>query len=216
MAFAGRPTVVLGEVHVIDLRDVGRDHPDGILLLDVGMERIVQKAVVGFVHLSDDVGGIGDRIEHVALEAVQRLDRELDVMSRRVKGGVFMHAHNIGAFGFCRRLAGKDAERLVEWSAQRLPLRGGQTVDRPFEMIKSGGPDGGICADAIAFRVWDDCDCRSPEAIVADRPTNCAEVIRRSFENRKLHPVKACPLDARKQGKVLFGDVRRPQEHVEP
>ena len=131
-------------------------------------------------------------------------------------GRVPVHARNVVAFHLRRRFAAEDAERLVERPAKRLPLRGGQTVDRPFEMIKSGGADGRICADAIAFRVWDDCDCRSPEAVVADRSTDCAEVIRRPFENRELHPIKARPLDPREQRKVLLGDMRRPQEHVEP
>ena len=78
---------------------------------------------MGSLDLSDDVGGIGDRVEHVALEAVQRLDRKLDIVSRRIGGSAFMHAHNVGAFGFRRRLAGEDAERLVERPAKRLHRR---------------------------------------------------------------------------------------------
>ena len=126
-----------------------------------------------------------------------------------------MHAHNVGAFGFRRRLAGEDAERLVERPAKRLPARGRQTVDCPFKMIESGGADRRIRAGAIALGVWDDCDCGCPKAVVADRSTDCAEVLRRSFKNRKLHPVKTRPLDACEQRKVLLGDMRRPQEHVE-
>ncbi len=127
-----------------------------------------------------------------------------------------MHARNVRAFGLRRRLAGEDAEGLVERPAKRLPARGRQTVDRPFEVIKSGGADCRICAGAVALGVRDDSDCGSPEAVVADRSTDCAEVLRRPLENRKLHPVKARPLDAGEQGEVLLGDLRRPQEHVEP
>jgi hypothetical protein len=209
MAFAGGPTIVLGEVHMIDLRDVGSDDPDRILLFDIGVERVVQEAAIGFVHLSDNVRGIGECIEHVALEAVRWLDRKLNVVSRRM-GGVFVHAHSVGAFGFRWRVAGEDAEGLVERPAKRLTARGRQTVDCPFEMIESGGADRRICADAIALDVRNDCDGRRPEATVADRSTDCAEVFRRSFKNRKLDPVKTRPLDAREQGKVLLGDMRRP------
>ncbi len=121
-----------------------------------------------------------------------------------------MHAHDVGALGFRRRLASEDAEGLVERPAERLPTRGRQTVDCPLEMIESGGADCRICAGAIALGVWDDGDCGSPKAAVTDRSTDCAEVIRRSLKNRELHPVKARPLDGGEEGKVLFGDVRRP------
>ena len=127
-----------------------------------------------------------------------------------------MHPHNVGAFGFRRRVAGEDAEGLVERPAKRLTARGRQTIDCPFEMIEPGGADRRICADASALHVRNDCDGRSPKAIVADRSTDCVEVVRRSFENRKLHPVKTRPLDAREQGKVFLRDMRRPQKHVEP
>ena len=127
-----------------------------------------------------------------------------------------MDADNVGAFGFRRRLAGEDAERLVERSAKRFPARGRQTVDRPFEVIKSGGADCRVCAGAIALAVRDDRDRGSSEAIVADRLSDLLEMLGRPLEDRKLHPVKARPLDAREEGKVLFRDVRRPQEHVEP
>jgi len=53
------------------------------------------------------------------------------------------------------------------------------------------------------------------DPVTADRSTDCAEMFRRSFKNRKLHPVKTRPPDACEQGKVLLGDMRRPQEHVE-
>ena len=93
MSLAGSPTVVLGEMHVIDLREVRRDHPDGILFLDVGVERVIEQAVVGRVDLANDVGGVGDRIEHITFEArasgrvVAEIDgrRAFDVFAERAR-----------------------------------------------------------------------------------------------------------------------------------
>ena len=63
---------------MIDVRDVGSNDPDGILLLDIGVERVIEEAVVWRVHLAREVGRVGDRVEHVAFEPVQRLDRQGD------------------------------------------------------------------------------------------------------------------------------------------
>src|ERR1700722_12725637 len=215
VALARRAAIVLGEVDVIDVRYVRRDDPNRVLLLDVSMECVVQESIIRLAHLSDDVGGIRDRIEHVALEAVQGLDRKFNVVSRRIGGGVFMHADDVRPFGSRRGLARKDAERLIERPAKRLPARSRQTVDCPFEMIESGGADCRICAGAIALGVWDDGDCGSPKAVVTDRLSHLSEMLGRPLEDWKLNTVVPRPLDGVEEGKVLFGDVRRPQEHVE-
>ena len=100
MALAGRPTVILRKMDVVDLSDMGSDDADRILLLDIAVERIIEQTVVGSADLTHDLGRIRDRVEHVTLEAVERLDRELDVALRRVGGRLLVHAHDVGALTF--------------------------------------------------------------------------------------------------------------------
>src|SRR6185437_13754977 len=197
------------------MRDVGSDDPDWILLLDVSVKRIVEKTVIARVHLAHDVGGLRDRIEHIALEAVQRLDRELDVAPRRVGGSILVHTRDVRALRLGRRLAGEDSEGLVEWTAERLAARRRQAIDRPLEMLECRGANRRIGARAIALGVWDDRDCGRTQAVVSDRPPNFTEMLGRPIENRQLDAVEAGALDVGEEREVLLGHVRRPQEHVE-
>src|ERR1700722_5863049 len=216
VALARRAAIVLREVDVIDVRYVRRYDPNRVLLLDVGMERVVEEAVIRRDDLPHDVGRIRHCVQHIAFEAVERLDRELKVVAACVGGRVLVYTDDVRSFGFRRGLARKDAERLVERPAKRLPARGRCTIHRPVEMPERSGSHRRISAHAIVLRVRDDRDGRRPEAVVADRLSHLSEMLGRPLEDWKLNTVVPRPLDGSEEGKVLFGDVRRPQEHVEP
>ena len=148
---------------------------------------------MGSLDLADDVGGIRDRVEHVAFEAVQRLDGELDVVPRRIRGRVsYARSTTLARSAFVGGSPGEDAERLIERTAERLAARGSQAIDRPFEMLEARGAHCGIGAGAIALGVGNDGDRGRAQAVVTDRLANLFESARafprRSGVRRRRSP----------------------------
>ena len=167
---------------MIDLREVGRDHADRVLLLDVGVEGVVEETVVRLVHLADDLGRIAGRVERVALEAVERLDRELDLLRSGVFGGLLVHLDDAGALFLGRRIAGEDAERLVERAAENFAAGCLEAVDRPFEVGEAGVADLAVGAGAVVLRIGNDGDRGGAQPAVLQRLADLPVGLRRAEE----------------------------------
>ena len=206
VALARGAAVVLGEVDVVDLGQEAADRAQRVLLLDVGVEGVVEGAVIGLADLAHDRGGVGQRVEGVALEAVERLDRELDAQTAgRRSAAARWTSTRPRALGRGGRLAGELAERLVERAGQDLATGGGKAVAAP-SAAGSTAPwrDGGLGADGAAGGVGQDRDAGAAQALLADDPADAREMLRLALEDRQLDAVVAGTLERCEQREVLL------------
>ena len=202
-------------MHVVDEAQVRRDDADRILFLDVGVKRVVEQPVIRRVDRPHHRRRVLDRIQHVAFEAVERLDGQLDVALARMRRRLLVHDDDVGALAWRWRLAGKAAKLLMDWPSQQFAARRREAIDRPCDMRERAGPRRGVAAGAIMRGVGHHRDAGGAQAIVLQRLANLAVMLGRALEQRQLDPVVAAALEFREDGKVLFGDMRRPEQQIE-
>ena len=191
------------------------DHPDRVLLLDVGVEGVVEEAVVRLVDPLHDRRGVGDGVEGVALEAVERLDGERDLRLGRILRRQLVNLDDVAPLVRRRRLAAEDAERLVEGPAEDFAARRLEAVDRPFEMGEAAGAGLRIGTGAVVLGVGDDADRVGAEPVIPQFAADAGVVLRRAAEKRQFDPVIAGRLDLAEHRKMLLGHLARPQHQIE-
>src|SRR5690606_14695543 len=76
VARSRRAAVVLARVHVTDVATARAERLSEMLLLDVRVERVEQQADARMADRLAQRDAIGDRVEEVRLEAVERFDRK--------------------------------------------------------------------------------------------------------------------------------------------
>src|ERR1700679_4102954 len=94
MTLAGRAPVILREMDVADSTDMRRDYADRIFFLDIGVKSVVQQPVIWLLNLIHDGRSRRNRIRHVTLETIQRLDGKPDIAGGRVLGRSAMNLNN--------------------------------------------------------------------------------------------------------------------------
>ncbi len=120
MSLAGGAAVILRDVDMPNGLDVPRDAANGVLLLDVGVERVVHHAETRVVHPLGMCGGIVDRIEEVTLEPVQIFYGQLDAGLLGIVGHLSMDLCGPLFFFWRRPLAAEDAQRLIKRPAEHF------------------------------------------------------------------------------------------------
>ena len=193
-----RAAVVLRDVDVAIARIVAPIAPDRVALLDVGVEGVVEVAEVRPAHAAHMRRRLRGGVQDVALEAVQRLERERQprrpVRHPRCASTSRASSSSVGP------RAGEVAERLVERPAEHLgPERGRRSPSSHRRCATPRAPLGGIGRDRVARRAG-----ITPTAVAASPasaiwPREPAEMRRRALEDRHLDAVIAGRLDVGEQ-----------------
>ena len=194
---------------------VSRDHADRVLLLDVGVEGVVERAEVRVADPLHIGLGIGHRVEEVALEAVERLDRQHEAGLRRDLGRRAMHLGGARLLVLGRAAAGEHRERLVERPAQELAAEHLRALDRPFEMVERARPARRIGADRAVRLVGQHGDRGAGEAMVRERAREPPEMRDLALEQRDLDAVVAARLELGQERQMLLADMGRPEQEIE-
>ena len=176
---------------------VSVDRPDRVALLDVGVEGVVEIAEVRPAHPRHVRRRLGVGGEHVAFEAVQRLDRQRQ--PRRLVGHRPVRLDQPAELVLGRPAAGEDAERLVERPAEHLgPERVG-AVEQPVEMRRRRPPRS---AGSAEIGLWAapgiTPDRRRRQPLVGEPAPQPGVVLRVALEHRHLDAVIARRLDPRR------------------
>ena len=87
-------------------------------------------------------------------------------------------------------------------------------IDHPFGIIHRRRPRRLVRRKRILTRGANHAHDAAFKADFVEQLSNPGEVLRRAFEHRYFHRVIARLLDALQNGRVLGGDMRRPQQQV--
>ena len=183
-------------------------------LLDVGVERVVHHPAIRMVDLAHEGRRILGAVHQVHLEAVQVLDDDRHVASRRVLGGGAQALDRPVSLLARRPRAAEEAERCLERSAERVGAERGTGVDGRLGGREAAGPHLGVRTDrAVVLRAGADSEGREPELLEA--PAEPAVLLDLVVEDRDLDTLVA-DLAEQLEGRVVFGPghVGRPEQHV--
>src|SRR5207249_7503011 len=100
-----------------------------------------------------------------------------------------------------------------KWSGENIGAKEGTPTDQALETLHSRRAHCRIGADRVGVRHHQS-DGRAGETEVVELLSQLFVMIVVAFEDWDFHAVEAGLLQLGDDGKVLFGDMRRPQEQV--
>ena len=150
-------------MHVREVRPNGCDRSDRILLFDVGVKRVVHGGNVGVPDRGDMRGQIGHCVDKITLEPVDCLEGDRNPMLAGDLAGSPMKIDGAAPLVLGWRLAGKMAERRVQWSAHDLRAQRRATFNDPFDMLQRRCALLGRRANRVHVHAWNNSNPRRLE-----------------------------------------------------